>query len=125
MIKDKFEIMPLPHPVGKKYYAYIWDKKLPHGHFFSQFIRKIKETGILEKFKIKYLVSPRSDCAKSDQFFSMGLFDIISAFAMLMVAFIFGTMMSLTENLVGKKNTAHLKIVQSKTINSKICPLNA
>ena len=76
----------------------------PLGWYFSQFINKIEETGILEKFRIKYLESPISDRVKSDQFFSMGLFNIISAFAMLMVAFIFGIMVSLTEYLMEKKS---------------------
>ena len=99
MIKDKCDILPLPNPVSKKDNGYIWDKDLPQGQFFTYFINKMGEEGVLDKFRAKYLATPRSDCGTLDQFVSLGFVNIISAFAMLIGAYIVSILVCISECL--------------------------
>ena len=85
-INDKCEILSLPGAEGSWYLGYIWGKNLPHGQFFSYFTNKLGEEGVLHKLKQKYVARPRSDCATTTEFVSMGFSNIISAFAMLCTA---------------------------------------
>ena len=85
-INDKCEVLSLPGAEGTWYLAYIWDKNLPHGKFFSHFTNTLGEEGVLHKLEQKFVARPRSDCAATTEFVSMGFSNIISAFAMLFTA---------------------------------------
>ena len=85
-INDKCEILSLAGAEGSWYLAYIWGKNLPHGQFFSYFTNTLGEEGVLNKLEQKYVAKPRSDCAATTEFVSMGFSNIISAFAMLFTA---------------------------------------
>ena len=66
--------------------GFAWEKNLPHGEFFEYFIKKLVESGVMNKMARNYLSKPRSDCATSGEFVSMGFTNTISAFVMLLVA---------------------------------------
>ena len=117
------EILPLSTPVRKDDIGYVWSKDLPHGQFFTHYINKIGEEGVLDKFRRQHSVKPRSDCTNSDMFMSVGFVNIISAFAMLLVANIVGLMLCIAECLWKYFMTEnHLTPVSldSKPIKTKI-----
>lgn len=72
----------LPGTVGTQPLGYAWTKNLPHGDFFSYFLRNFKEIGILNKIISEFMEEERSDCLTST-FSSTGLTNIISAFVIL------------------------------------------
>ena len=59
----------------------------------------MEENGVLNEARIKYLGTPRSDCGASDNFISMGFVNIISVFAMLLVAYMIGIGVCISELL--------------------------
>ena len=100
LIKDNCDVLALPNPVSQAHTGYIWNKNLPHGQFFSHFINGMREGGVLDALRRKYTARQRSDCGTSDTFTSVGFVNIISAFAMLALAYLAGIMLCTAECLL-------------------------
>ena len=112
-INDKCEVLSLPGAEGTWYLAYIWDKNLPHGQFFSYFTNTLGEEGVLHKLENKFIARPRTDCAATTEFVSMGFSNIISAFAMLFTAGIAAVAVCVLELLENKwKKRRYFQIKQ-------------
>ena len=82
MTKDNCDFIDIPFDVKNNPVALVWKKHLPHRHFFDYFIKKLKENGQIDKILNKWK-PVRSDCGTGGDFESMGLENIVSAFAMM------------------------------------------
>ena len=82
MNKDNCDLLDIPFTVNSGQLSAAWSKHLPHRHFFDHFIKKMKESGQIDRILIKLNPKPRSDCGYNGEFVSMGLDNMISAFAM-------------------------------------------
>ena len=78
LIKDNCDVLALPNPVSQAHLGYIWNKNLPHGQFFSHFINRMREGGVLDALRRKYTARQRSDCGTPDTFTSVGFVNIIA-----------------------------------------------
>ena len=80
--KDNCDLLDIPFAVNTGQLAFAWPNHLPHRHYFDHFINKMKETGQMDRILTKWMPKPRSDCGANGEFVSMGLDNMISAFAM-------------------------------------------
>ena len=80
--KDNCDLLDIPFTVNTGQLGFAWPKHLPHRHYFDYFIKKMKETGQMDRILTKWMPKPRSDCGSDGEFVSMGLDNMVSAFAM-------------------------------------------
>ena len=78
------EILDIPYNVNSGLLALAWSKQLPHRHYFDYFIKKIIESGKMDRILKKWIPAPRQDCGNTGEFVSMGLDNMISAFALVL-----------------------------------------
>ena len=86
--KDNCDFLNIPYDIDTGLITMAWSRHLPHRHFFNYFIRKMKESGQLDRILRKWQAKPRSDCGAAGEFVSMGIENTISGFAMIAVAFV-------------------------------------
>ena len=89
MNKDNCDLLDIPFTVNSGQLSMAWSKHLPHRHYFDHFINKMKESGQIDRILRKWMPKPRSDCGYNGEFVSMGLDNMISAFAMVAFGIIF------------------------------------
>ena len=99
--KDNCDLLDIPYAVNTGQLAFAWPNHLPHRHYFNHFINKMKETGQMDRILKKWMPKPRSDCGASGEFVSMGLDNMISAFAMVAGGFMFAIFLLIIE--IGKR----------------------
>ena len=80
--KDNCDLLDIPFTVNTGQLGFAWPKHLPHRHYFDYFIKKMKETGQMDRILTKWMPKPRSYCGSDGEFVSMGLDNMVSAFAM-------------------------------------------
>ena len=86
--KDNCDFLNIPYDIDTGLITMAWSRHLPHRHFFNYFIRKMKESGQLDRILRKWQAKPRSDCGAAGEFVSMGIENTIYGFAMIAVAFV-------------------------------------
>ena len=56
-------------------------KKFPYASLYNQAVKQSNENGQMTRILIKWTAKPRADCASGSGFDSMGIENVISAFA--------------------------------------------
>ena len=85
MNKNKCDFIEIPDDISTSSIGFGWNKNLPHRHIFDFFLKNMIERGqvdrILRKWKPKQ--TPRHNCGTNEDFVSMGMENMVSAFAMI------------------------------------------
>ena len=89
MKKDNCDFLDIPFDVNTGILGMVWSKHLPHRSFFTYFINKMIETGQMDSILKKWLSKPKDDCGSNGEFVSMGLENMVSAFAMILTSVVF------------------------------------
>ena len=69
--------------IGSFQVALGFPKKFPYAEIINKVIRESKENGQLDRILKKWAVKPRKDCTSGSGFASMGIENVISAFAVI------------------------------------------
>ena len=101
--KDNCDFLDIPYDVNTGIIGMTWNKHLPHRHFFDYFISKMTETGQMDRILKKWLPKPRSDCGANGEFVSMGIENMVSAFAMIFAAFVIAVLVLVLELIARKR----------------------
>ena len=101
--QDNCDFLDIPYDVNSGMLTMAWNKHLPHRHFFNYFINKMIETGQMNRMKKKWLPKPKIDCGTNGEFVSMGIENMISAFAMILIAVILAVFILTLEIIVRRR----------------------
>ena len=107
--QENCDFVDIPDVVGSGDLGIGYSKGLPHRHIFNYFINKMKETGQLKRIIRKWLPKPREDCNAAAAFISLGLENMISAFAMFTAIAVLAVVVAFFERFVFKKEVKVVK----------------
>ena len=116
MKKDNCDFLDIPFDVNTGILGMVWSKHLPHRSFFTYFINKMIETGQMDRILKKWLPKPKDDCGSNGEFVSMGLENMVSAFAMILTAVVFAFLLLMLEVVM---RTYYRKKLSSGSEDSK------
>ena len=108
--QDNCDFVEIPDEVSSGHLGIGFNKDLPQRHFFNFFINKMKETGQMKRILRKWLPKPREDYNAAAGFLSLGLDNLISAFAMFMGVALLAIFMALLEKFVFTKKERAIQI---------------
>ena len=88
MNKDNCDFLEIPFDISTSRIGFGWNKHFPHRHMFNYFLKKMIESGQVDRLlrKWKPRVGHLPDCGTSAGFPSMGMENMVSAFALIGVA---------------------------------------
>ena len=81
--KENCLFVQIPHEIQSFQVALGYPKHFPYAALFDKVIRQTKENGQMDRILKKWVVKPRSDCVTGTGFESMGLANLILAFAVI------------------------------------------
>ena len=111
--QDNCDFVEIPDEVSGGHLGIGFTQDLPHAQFFDFFINKMKETGQMKRILRKWLPKPREDCNAAAGFLSLGLDNLISAFAMFVVVLLLAIILALFEKFVFTKREKTLQISET------------
>ena len=113
--QDNCDFVEIPDEVSGGHLGIGFTKDLPHTQFFDFFINKMKETGQMKRILRKWLPKPREDCNAAAGFLSLGLDNLISAFAMFVGVLFLAIILALLEKFVFLKREKPIQISETST----------
>ena len=116
--KDNCLFAKIPGNVGSFQVALGFPKKFMYASLLNQAIKQSNENGQMNRILKKWVAKPRADCISGSGFESMGIENVISAFAIVGVAVVLSFLVLIVEFCRRKTNNVEkkqLKEVQSFT----------
>ena len=83
--KENCLFAQIPGDAGSFQVGFGFPKKFPYASLFNQAIKQSNENGQMNRILNKWTAKPRADCASGSGFDSMGIENVISAFAVVAV----------------------------------------
>ena len=101
LMKNRCDInlVEVPTNVGGGFIGFIWKKHFPYRHLFNYYIRRIKETGHLDKIVKKYL-SNIHKCGAPSEFSSINIGNVYPAFLLILMGIVVSSALQIGEMLV-------------------------
>ena len=83
MTENSCDLLDLPIDLYSVSISIAWSRDVPHRHIVDYYIKKIMETGQIDRVRRVWLHSPDAGCGTGAWFSPMGLENMVSAFAMM------------------------------------------
>ena len=83
MTENSCDFLDLPIDLYSVSISIAWSRDVPHRHIVDYYIKKIMETGQIDRVRRVWLHSPDAGCGTGAGFSPMGLENMVSAFAMI------------------------------------------
>ena len=106
----------IPGDVGSFQVALGFPKKFIYASLLNQAIKQSNENGQMDRILKKWVVKPRADCVSGSAFESMGIDNVISAFAIIGVAVVISLLVLSVE--IYRRKTCNAKNTQLKEVQS-------
>ena len=103
--ENSCEFLELPIDLYSVSLSIAWSRDVPHRHLVDYYIKKMLETGQMDRIRRIWLRTSDTKCGKGAGFTPMGLENMVSAFAIISISAVISACTCLLETVASKINT--------------------